>query len=345
MKTNELKVNPDCFEPDILQPAATALKTGSLVAFPTETVYGLGAIYRDEAALRRIFETKGRPNDNPLILHIWNTHQLEELVREVHPKFQKLITAFWPGPLTMVFPKKPEVSQLVTAGLSTVAVRMPSHPVARELLRLTDIPVAAPSANLSGKPSPTRGEHVMHDFAGVIPWIIDAGPCSAGIESTVVMLDGVTPIILRPGSVTREMLEAELQESVAVSDGATDRPSAPGMKYRHYAPKAPVILVEGAKDEIVRKINAIIHEQGRERKTVVIGSSENLSSFETELVLDLGSQDQLELAAMRLYDLLRTCDELGADQIIIEGVENQGIGAALTNRLHKASGGNIIDVS
>ncbi|HYH02470.1 MAG TPA: L-threonylcarbamoyladenylate synthase [Bacillota bacterium] len=345
METVLLKVNPDCIQSGILLPAAASLQSGDLVAFPTETVYGLGASYRNEPALRRIFETKGRPGDNPLIVHIWNPNQLDELVLEIDPKFEKLIAAFWPGPLTLVFPKQATVSPLVTAGLTTVAVRMPSHPVARELLRLTAIPVAAPSANLSGKPSPTRGEHVMADFNGKIPWIIDAGPCNAGIESTVLMLDAGKPLILRPGSVTREMLEEVLQETVAVSNGEAQRPSAPGMKYRHYAPKAPVVLVEGPKEAIVRKINELLQEDRLQKKVVVIGSAENLTKYHTKLVLDLGSEQNLELAAMRLYDLLRACDELGADQILIEGVDQKGIGAALTNRLHKASGGNVIDVS
>lgn len=346
MKTTLLKVNPDCDQSGILMPVATALQLGELVAFPTETVYGLGANYRDESALRRIFETKGRPVDNPLIVHIWNHNQLDELVAEIDPKYAKLIAAFWPGPLTLVFPKQNQVSPLVTAGLATVAVRMPSHPVARELLRLTAIPVAAPSANLSGKPSPTRAEHVVADLDGKIPWIVDGGPCDAGIESTVMMLDQGKPLILRPGSVTREMLEEVLQEPVAVSDGEARRPIAPGMKYRHYAPKAPVVVVEGSKEAVVRKINELLQQECLpKKKIVVIGASENLAHYQTELVLDLGSERKLELAAMRLYDLLRICDELGADQIIIEGVDSRGIGAALINRLHKASGGNVIDVS
>ncbi|HEY8464816.1 MAG TPA: L-threonylcarbamoyladenylate synthase [Bacillota bacterium] len=345
MQTTVLKVNPDSFEPSILYPVARALQRGELVAFPTETVYGLGAIYRDETALRRIFTTKGRPNDNPLIVHIWNLDQLTELVQEINTKFQKLIAAYWPGPLTLIFPKKPAVPDEITAGLPTVAVRMPSHPVARELLRLTGIPVAAPSANLSGKPSPTLGEHVMADLNGKIPWIIDAGPCNAGLESTVLMLDQAKPIILRPGFITREMLEEVLQEPVTVATGQTDRPSAPGMKYRHYAPEAPAILVMGSKDAIVSKINAILRQRREKERIAVIGSSENLSKYETELVLDMGSEHHLELAANRLYNLLRTCDRLKVDRILIEGVADHGIGAALINRLYKASGGNVINVT
>jgi L-threonylcarbamoyladenylate synthase len=345
LQTTVIKVNPKEFQPETLEPAASLLNAGRLVAFPTETVYGLGAIYRDEAAVGKIFTAKGRPNDNPLIVHIWHLGQLTELTREIDPKWQRLMTIFWPGPLTLVFPKQAAVPALVTAGLDTVAVRMPSHPVVRELLRLTRIPVAAPSANLSGKPSPTRAEHVLTDFAAKIPLVIDGGPCAAGLESTVLTLDAGQPRILRPGSITKEMLEAALDETVAVAAGETNRPQAPGMKYRHYAPQAPVLLVEGEKAEVVARINALLEAGGGLEKIAVIGFSENLARYRTNLVLDLGPAKHPELAAARLYDLLRRCDALGVDRILIEGVAETGIGAEIKNRLNKAAGGNIIYVS
>lgn len=331
---------------DQLGRAAEILREGGLVAFPTETVYGLGAIYNIETAVLRIFAVKGRPADNPLIVHIWSGEQLAELAKEVTPEAARLMEKFWPGPLTLVFPKKPATPSVVTAGLPTVAVRMPSHPVARELLRLTGIPVAAPSANLSGKPSPTCGGHVIEDLQGKVDLIIDAGACTAGIESTVLSVGRGRPLILRPGSVTREMIEEVLGEKVEVAGfGEVDRPEAPGMKYRHYAPKAPVTLVEGEPNLVIGEINRLLGQKQRETKTVVIGTTENLDRYRNEWVLDLGPRDSPETAAIRLYELLRFCDRLDADQIYIEGIPATGVGLAVINRLRKAAGRNVIHVS
>jgi L-threonylcarbamoyladenylate synthase len=345
MQTEVIKVDPGNFDPERLRQAAAILRTGGLVALPTETVYGLGAVYNNGPALAEIFRAKGRPADNPLIVHIYRFEQLELLAEEIEPKLQLLMEQFWPGPLTLVFPKKAAVSSLVTAGLSTVAVRMPAHPVAAALLRLTGLPVAAPSANLSGKPSPTRGSHVLRDFEGKIPLVIDAGPCEAGIESTVAMLNRGKLLILRPGSVTREMLETVLHEEVQTAAGESGRPQAPGMKYRHYAPNAPVILVEGAKNRVLAKINALLDETGEEQKAAVIGASENLDQYRSRWRLDLGPEADLEQAAARLYELLRQCDDLGVDRIFIEAPSGDGIGAALKNRLYKAAGGSVIHVT
>lgn len=346
METRILHVDSKRFDSQILQPAAMALRDGGLVAFPTETVYGLGGNIEDAAALRWIFEVKGRPVDNPLILHIWRVEQLERIAAEINTKAKRLMAAFWPGPLTLIFPKQPEISPLVTAGLDTVAVRMPVHPVARELLRLTDIPVAAPSANLSGKPSPTRGEHVIEDLSEKIPWIIDAGPCETGIESTVLIFDNEKPVVLRPGAVTREMLEMTLGEKVEeVALGNVERPQAPGMKYRHYAPQAPLTLVEGEAHSVMAVIKRLIRENEiRFQKTVVICFSEHIREYDGQTVLDLGPRSQPEMAAARLYDLLRRCDQLEADRILIEGLDKTGIGTAVGNRLYKAAGGNVIHV-
>lgn len=332
--------------PDLakLEEAAQILKNGGLVAFPTETVYGLGAVYNNESALRKIFAVKGRPADNPLIVHIRRLTQLNELTTEISPKAQRLIEEFWPGPLTLIFPKRKEVSAVVSAGLDTVAVRMPSHPVAQSLLKVTDIPVAAPSANLSGRPSPSRGEHVSQDLAGKIEAIIDAGPCSKGIESTVLSLIHQTPVILRPGSVTREMIEAVLNETVKITDSEDhDLPRAPGMKYRHYAPQAPVTLIEGENRKVVAAINRLLAINSP-NKAIVLGSTENIGLYHNEWVLDLGPQANPEIMATRLYELLRFCDQLPVEMIYIEGVEATGVGLAIVNRIRKAAGGNIIHV-
>jgi L-threonylcarbamoyladenylate synthase len=344
METTILKINRQ--KPEGLEQAAETLRNGGLVAFPTETVYGLGAVYNNEPALLKVFAVKGRPADNPLILHIHHLDQLDQIVSSISPAAERLIQRFWPGPLTLIFPKKANVSPVVTANLNSVAVRMPSDPAAQELLRLTGIPVAAPSANLSGKPSPTHGEHVINDLSGKIELIIDAGPCSAGVESTVLSLMGEEPVILRPGTITREELEPVLGKSVLLaSGGEVDRPQAPGMKYRHYAPEAPVILFEGDPEKIVLEINRRLAEKPRGQKTVVLGTNENIDKYNNEWVLDMGPQGRPEIIASNIYDLLRFCDRLDVDSILIEGTTDQGIGTAVINRLRKAAGGNVIDVS
>ncbi|HOJ77695.1 MAG TPA: L-threonylcarbamoyladenylate synthase [Bacillota bacterium] len=331
---------------DSLTEAAKLLQSGELVAFPTETVYGLGAVYNSDQALAKVFQVKGRPADNPLILHIWSYQQLDLIVKEVSPKYERLMKEFWPGPLTLIFPKKEAVSYLATAGLDTVAVRMPSHPIARQLLEITDIPIAAPSANLSGRPSPTKGEHVFEDLNGKIPLIIDGGACEAGLESTVLTIYSEHPVILRPGSITKEMIEATLQEVVqlAMPDQA-DKPQAPGMKYRHYAPKAAVTLVEGENTKVVAKINQLLAELDNVKRVFVLGTAENEAKYHCTNFLNLGSQAKPGEVAARLYDLLRRCDQLNAELVLIEGVSAKGIGVAIENRLRKASGGNIINVS
>ncbi|NLY75291.1 MAG: threonylcarbamoyl-AMP synthase [Firmicutes bacterium] len=344
METLILKVNRD--QPRGLEPAARILQSGGLVAFPTETVYGLGAIFNNETALLNIFAVKGRPADNPLIVHIYGLDQLSRIAGSISPSAEKLIDRFWPGPLTLIFPKKPEVSSRVTAGLDSVAVRMPSDPAARELLRLTGIPVAAPSANLSGKPSPTLGEHVINDLFGKIECIIDGGACPAGVESTVLSLTGTVPVILRPGTVTREDLEQVLgQPILEAGEGEVERPQAPGMKYRHYAPAAPVFLYEGEPEKIIREINRSLKEKTSGTKAVVLGTTENLSKYHNEWVLDLGPRDDPGVIAARIYQLLRFCDQFGADLILIEGIPEGGVGTAVINRLRKAAGGNVIHVS
>jgi L-threonylcarbamoyladenylate synthase len=344
LKTTIVKIDNNQY--DLIEPAACMLRQGGLVAFPTETVYGLGAIYTDETALLKVFAVKGRPADNPLIVHIWCFEQLTELVSEISSKAERLMNAFWPGPLTLIFPKRPNVSPIVTAGLETVAVRMPSHPVAKELLHQTNIPVAAPSANLSGRPSPTRGSHVIEDLDGKIDLIIDGGPCDAGVESTVLSLAASRPTVLRPGSVTLEMLETVLQEKVDLAQlGEVSRPQAPGMKYRHYAPNAPATLIEGENSRVVTEINRLLLTNPPQWKVAVLSTTENITKYCNEWVLDMGPINEPAIIARRIYDLLRFCDTLAVDQIYIEGIPAQGIGVAIINRLRKATGGNIVHVS
>ncbi len=344
MKTTIIKVDRN--QPEGLEPAARILRSGSLVAFPTETVYGLGAVCNDESALLNIFAVKGRPVDNPLILHIYDSDQLSQIVSSINFLAEKLIERYWPGPLTLILPKRPEISSVVTAGLDTVAVRMPSDPVARELLRLTDIPVAAPSANLSGKPSTTLGEHVINDLAGKIELIIDAGPCPAGVESAVLSLAGAAPVLLRPGVITREEMEEVIGKPILTAKpGDSERPQAPGMKYRHYAPEAPVVLFEGEPEKIVPEINRRLTRKQQGQKAAVLGTTENIAAYHNEWVLDMGSRERPEIIAGRIFQLLRFCDQLQADIIFIEGIADRGVGTAVINRLRKAAGGNIIHVS
>ena len=344
MKTTIIKIDRN--RPEGLGPAARVLRGGGLVAFPTETVYGLGAICTDERALLNIFAVKGRPADNPLILHIYDWSQLAHIVDSITPIAERLIERYWPGPLTLVLPKRPEISRVVTADLPTVAVRMPSDPVARELLRLTGIPVAAPSANLSGKPSPTLGQHVINDLAGKIEMIIDAGPCPAGVESAVLSLTGAAPTLLRPGVITREEMEEVIGGPILTAKaGDSLRPQAPGMKYRHYAPTAPAVLFEGAPEKIVAEINRRLARKPPGQKTVVLGTTANMADYRNEFVLDMGPGERPEIIAGRIYQLLRFCDQLQADLMFIEGVADRGVGTAVVNRLRKAAGGNIIHVS
>jgi len=330
-----------------LSKAAQALKNGKLVAFPTETVYGLGANAYDPEAVKRIFEAKGRPGDNPLIVHISDKGQLKDIVLEVPENARKLMDKFWPGPLTLVLKKSDAVPDVVTAGLDTVAVRMPDNIVALRLIELSGVPVAAPSANLSGRPSPTSAMHVAKDLTGRIEYIIDGGSCSVGVESTVLDVTGDIPVILRPGGVTYEMI-GEVCGKVdvyKVGAKAAEKPRSPGMKYRHYSPEADVILVEGENARVVDEINkqvSLAHEKNL--KVGVLASEENAGLYKADVVLPAGSAKRPEEIASRLFDCLRKFDDLKVDIIYSETFGEKGIGRAVMNRLKKASAGKIIKV-
>lgn len=327
--------------------AANVLQSGGLVAFPTETVYGLGADALNPEASAKIYAAKGRPSDNPLIVHISETASVFALAKEIPEKAKILMEAFWPGPLTLIFPKKPCVPDSTTGGLPTVAIRMPSHPVALRLIRESGIYIAAPSANLSGRPSPTLASHVIEDMDGRIDMILDGGAVGIGIESTIVDFTGEIPTILRPGFITKSMLEHMIDE-VAIDKALTQenpeiRPKAPGMKYTHYAPKGELTIVEG--QDAAEKINELVMEkQTQEFRTAVLTTSEHASLYNCEHVLILGSATKGETIAAKLYSVLRTCDDLNIDYIYSEAFHQGELGSAIMNRLLKAAGHRVIQV-
>lgn len=323
-----------------LEQAAKALQLGEVVAFPTETVYGLGADARNEAAVAKIFEAKGRPSDNPLIVHVHDKSQIHQYVTDISNKAKLLIDTFMPGALTIILPTNETIATNVTAGLSTVGIRIPDHPVARKLIQKSNIPIAAPSANLSGKPSPTTAEHVYHDLQGKIAGIIDGGATGVGVESTVIDMTRETPIILRPGGVTKEQLE-QVIGGVALSDSLkreSSQPKAPGMKYNHYEPNAPLYIVQGDNDFFQLQIQ---HEQQQGKKVGILVSDERSTILQADHVYACGPVNELKEIAKHLYYGLRFFDETEVDIIFAEPFSKQGIGAAVMNRLEKAATGYI----
>ncbi len=324
--------------PQAVREAASLIREGRLVAFPTETVYGLGANALDAAAVAEIFSAKGRPADNPLIMHIADRAQLEGLVT-VPDRAEMLMARFWPGPLTLLMPRTEKVPDIVTAGLETVAVRMPSHPVALALLRACGVPVAAPSANRSGKPSPTTAEHVLRDMDGRIPLILDGGACSVGVESTVLDLCHGKPCILRPGGVTREMLtevlgEVEVAGSVLRPLGKNEVARSPGMRYRHYAPEGSITLVTGAEGDVIRALRLLASD---DRSTCILCFSEHMEALRDCRPHDLGSMHRPEETAARLFAILRRLDDEGMTRIYSEALDTGGVGLAVMNRLGRAA--------
>lgn len=323
------------------------IKEGGLVAFPTETVYGLGANGLDEQAVLRIFEAKGRPADNPLILHIAKKNDARRLWDTVPHKAQALMDNFWPGPLTLVYQKSALVPDAVTAGLSTVALRLPAHKTARALIKAAETPIAAPSANLSGRPSPTTAQHVLSDMAGRIPLILDGGPCAHGMESTVVAV-GAEPVLLRPGSITKSMLEAvigpvRLHKSLLSPLGEGEEATSPGMKYRHYAPEAEVIAVTGSLYNMARAISALYDEAAFNDKTCVIFATTQTQRFyQGRQCVIIGDRERPETLCATLFANLR---EWGgkASLLLCEGMPAEEEGLAFMNRLLRAAGFHCVD--
>lgn len=331
-----------------LTEAAAALQQGKLIAFPTETVYGLGADARNTEAVKGIFQAKGRPSDNPLIVHIADRSQLELIVDHVSHLANDMMDTFWPGPLTIIMTAKKDVlSPLVTAGLPTVAIRMPSHPVALELIARSQCPIAAPSANRSGRPSPTKAEHVAEDLEGKIDGIVDGGATGVGLESTVVEIVSENQIrILRPGGVTsRAIQEAfpQIEVLMELDQEVKGAPRSPGMKYKHYAPQGKLTIVSGNIDQVAPYINKQIEQLSEKHKLGVLTFDEHINRYQHPATLiSLGSISKLEQAGARLYDALRRFDEQNVEYIWSEAVPAFDIGEALMNRLMKAAGQKLI---
>lgn len=344
------KIDPGNIDADVMDRAGKLIAEGELVAFPTETVYGLGGDALDPDASRKIYVAKGRPSDNPLIVHIAEFDDMKRVAREVPEQARKLADAFWPGPLTMIVWKSDAVPEATTGGMQTVAVRMPNHPVALELIRRSGCLIAAPSANTSGRPSPTEAQHVAEDLSGKIAMILDGGPVGIGIESTIIDLTEEKPMILRPGYITPEMLSEVLQEEVVIDPGIiaaddTRKPKAPGMKYKHYAPKAEMIIVDGAQDAVIAKINELTAAKRAEgKKVAVIATDETKERYDAQVILSMGRRSDEDAIAQHLYKILRECDELEVGEIYSECFQTPRIGQAIMNRLLKAAGHTVIHV-
>ncbi len=343
METKVFVARDNYIKDEELKEASAVIRSGGLVAFPTETVYGLGGDATNPEASRKIYAAKGRPSDNPLIVHIADFSQLRNIVAEVPQEAEKLAEAFWPGPLTMILRKNDVIPYETTGGLDTVAIRMPSHPVARAFLQDSGCMIAAPSANTSGRPSPTTAQHVWEDLHGKIEILLDGGPVGIGIESTIVDLSEERPMILRPGFITQEMLSAVLgdvgMDPGLASENSKQPPKAPGMRYRHYAPKADLTLVEGTMEEVISKINALTREAQAMGKSVgVLATEENKDCYVADHVIVIGQrQDEAEIAR-HLFDVLRQFDDLQVDLIYSESFVAAGVGQAIMNRLLKAAG-------
>jgi L-threonylcarbamoyladenylate synthase len=349
MKTLVLKVNPEKPENEKMQTAANIIRKGGLVAFPTETVYGLGADALNPTAVTALFKAKKRPLDNPPIIHVENINTVYTLAKQVPTKAQQAMRLFWPGPLTLVFKRSQTVPDVTVAGLNTVAVRMPNHAVALALIRLSGCPIAAPSANLAGKPSPTTAEHVLDDLNGRIDAVLDAGPTSVGVESTVLDVSVEPPMVLRPGGTPFEALRQALGDVrlhpfvSAEKELPVGKARSPGMKHKHYAPNAEVIVVEGAVQAVTAKVaelTAFYRRKGA--KVGVLATDETMASYRADVVRSLGSRFNLAVVAQNLFRLLRELDAEGVDVIVAEGVPSEGLGLAVMNRLRKAAGYHIV---
>lgn len=349
MKTEILLLEEDKIDRDIMKKASNLIKAGELVAFPTETVYGLGADGLNTEAVSKIFKAKGRPSDNPLILHIADPEQLEDLVEEVPEAGRKCIEKFWPGALTLIFKKSRIVPDIISAGLDTVAIRMPDNKIALELIKESNRPIAAPSANTSGKPSPTKAEHVKLDMDGKIPMIIDGGSTGIGLESTVLDLTESIPMVLRPGGVTVEELR-ELLGNVETDSSITEVdsdliPKSPGQKYKHYAPKAEMFIYDGEIEKIIHSIREetkIHFENGK--KVGIMCTDQTKEFYKQGISISMGNRDDKSSIGHNLFNTIRRLDELDVDIILAESVSMEDMGIAIMNRMLKAADGKIIRV-
>lgn len=338
MKTKLIEFNSNRENINLIK---ETIQSGELIAFPTETVYGLGADGLNEEAVKKIFQVKGRPQDNPLILHIGNMEMLKELVEGDLSKAKDLIDKFWPGPLTLVLKKSKIVPEIITAGLDTVAIRMPNNEIALEIIKISNRPIAAPSANISGRPSPTDAKTCMEDLEGKIPLIIDGGNTLVGLESTVLDITEEVPTILRPGAITLEDIQ-EILPNVVVDKGilkSGEKPKSPGQKYKHYAPKAEAYLISGSSDEEKESKIYEFLKKNKEKKVSLMVTSElytKIDNLNLEII-DLGSRDNLEKIASEIFRSLRTLDKNCVDVILCEEITKEGIGLAIMNRLEKST--------
>ena len=349
LRTKVLQVDPTKPGSRVIEEAAAIIRKGGLVAFPTETVYGLGADALSSDAVSKIFVAKGRPSDNPIIVHVSSVDDLSKITAKISVIAKKLIDRFWPGPLTLLFNRKGNVPDITVAGLETVAVRMPRHAVALSLIRASKTPIAAPSANISGSPSPTTAEHVFADLNGRIELILDGGRTVIGVESTVLDITRTPPMVLRPGGATVEEIEScigkvDLHPAALAEIGLNDLlAKSPGMKYKHYAPKALLVLVEGSSIANIRsKVQEEadkFKEQGKKKVAIISPSG---GTYRADIVRPLGDREDFGEMARNLFPALREMDEEKVDAIIVEGIEARGLGLAIMNRLRRASGGNIV---
>lgn len=349
MNTKIVKIDPAHPRMEDIREAARIIREGGLVAFPTETVYGLGGNALDVTASQRIYAAKGRPSDNPLIVHIADMASLLPLVTEIPEAARKLASACWPGPLTMIFHKSSIVPLETTGGLDSVAVRFPSHPIACALIREGGGYVAAPSANTSGRPSPTMAEHVIEDLKGKIEMIVDGGSVGIGLESTIVDFTENIPTILRPGYINEQMLRDILGEvrmdKGLLAENSRIHPKAPGMKYRHYAPKGSLLIVEGQTERVAAKIEEMAREKTAAGYTVgIIGTDESVGRYSSGIIKSIGTRSDEESIGRHLYSVLREFDDCGAAYIFSESFDTPKMGQAIMNRLLKAAGHQVIKV-
>ena len=349
METKVITIDHKNIDETVLQEAGRIIRDGGLVAFPTETVYGLGGDALNKESSRKIYEAKGRPSDNPLIIHISNMDDLKPIVEEIPEDVYRLAEAFWPGPLTIIMKKSALVPKETTGGLDTVAVRMPSHPVARKFIEFAGGYVAAPSANVSGRPSPTRAKYVIEDMTGRIDMILDGDGIDIGLESTIVDMTGEVPMILRPGYITLDMLQKVLgqvdTDKTILDINCKEPPKAPGMRYRHYAPKGQLTIVEGDVERTIEKINELTRQAHiKGEKVGIIGTEETWMKYQGDSIKSVGKRRDEEAIARTLYAILRVFDDEDVTVIYSESFSECSMGQAIMNRLLKAAGHQIIYV-
>lgn len=347
MKTKVSIINNIKDDEEKIIEAAKIIKKGGTVAFPTETVYGLGADALNGEAVKKIFEAKGRPQDNPLIIHVASKN-LEPYAKEIPQIANDLIDKFWPGPLTVILKKNDIVPNITSANLDSIGIRMPNNDIAKRLIELSNTTIAAPSANISGRPSPTDVERCVEDLDGKVDLILGGKNSEVGVESTIVDCTVEPPLVLRPGGITLEMLkeiDPRIEIDVAIMKKPSEnlKPKAPGMKYRHYAPNAKVTIVSGERKKTIEKIKEMVHYNiENDKKVCILTVEENEKEYPEGIKISLGSISDLSTVAKTLFEALRKCDDLGADLILAEGYEEKGVGVAIMNRLNKAAGFDII---